>query len=79
MTLTPTEVALIHLCRCRNDLRARTEVEPSEFNKGFTAGLSQALSILRVIGELPVESANYLAGIPNEIAEDAIAHLSDIG
>jgi len=84
MTLSNLNCALVQIATVlKSDTASRdaaraTDDEYAEFWAGRVAGLSQALDILRVIGEQPTESARYLAGLPHEVQSDAIAHLPDL-
>lgn len=78
MTLSNLNCALVQICSVRNANRASLEalraldtktdedLRQIEFWHGRVAGLSQALDILRVIGEQPVTAANYLAGADDQ-------------
>lgn len=85
MTLSNLNCALVQICSVRNankasldalralDVKTEDDLRQIEFWHGRVAGLSQALDILRVIGEQPVTAANYLAG-----AEDKDQALENI-
>ncbi len=74
MTLSNLSCALVQIVSVRNAnrasrdaLRALDDPTPEdlaqiEFWSGRVAGLSQALDILRVIGEQPIAAAEYIAG-----------------
>ena len=80
MTLSNLNLALVQIVRVRNANRKSLDAArllgddlQVEFWSGRVAGLSQALDILRVIGEQPVGAAAYIAG-----AEDEERALADI-
>jgi hypothetical protein len=85
MTLSNLNCALVQIASVlkadtasRDTARRYEDTAQAEFWAGRVAGLSQALTILAVIGEQPVESAKYLAGLPADVQGDAIAHLPDL-
>ena len=84
MTLSNLNCALVQICSvlkadtASRDAARATNDEYAEFWAGRVAGLSQALDILRVIGEQPTESARYLAGLDHSLQGDALAHLPEL-
>lgn len=85
MTLSNLNCALVQIAtvlaadtKSRDLARAHGCTVQAEFWAGRVAGLGQALTILAVIGEQPVESAKYLAGLDPDVRGDAIAHLPDL-
>jgi hypothetical protein len=84
MTLSNLNVALVQIAtvlaadtKSRDAARGLNDAE-ADFWAGRVAGLAQALTILAVVGEQPVASAKYLAGIDHDVREDALAHLPDL-
>lgn len=85
MTLSPLHCALVQIVSTRNanrrsldalralDVKTEDDLKQIEFWHGRVAGLSQALDILRVIGEQPVQAAVYIAGAEDQ--EQAVANI----
>lgn len=86
MTLSNLSCALVQIVRVRNanrksldalralDKPTADDLKQIEFWHGRVAGLSQALDILRVIGEQPVSAAVYIAGA--EDSEQAVRNIA---
>jgi len=86
MTLSNLNCALVQIAQTRDANRRSLEslralvvktdadLRQIEFWHGRVAGLSQALDILRVIGEQPVRAAEYLAG--SEDQEQALRNIA---